>query len=218
MPKQVDHDARRAQLAEAAIAAIDAKGLDAVRLRDVAAAANLTTGAVVHYLPSKDAVLAAALEEVAARTLARVAATRGAPLIDNALSYLPLDAASMRDTRVQFQFWGRAVDNPALRAIHQRWYDALRAGVADEITPHLPRKEADAVADAIIAAVDGIALRAVLEPGAWDEARCRRTLKILIGHLAEDKAEAEAGAGAESGAGGNAPPAAAPSTPDEETA
>lgn len=49
---------------------------------------------------------------------------------------------------------------------------------------HLPPDEAAAVADAIIAAVDGVALRAVLEPGAWDAARCRRTLEILIGDIA----------------------------------
>ena len=62
MPKLVDHDARRAEIAAAAADAIDEQGLDRVRLVDVARRASCTTGAVSHYFPGKDAVLEAALD------------------------------------------------------------------------------------------------------------------------------------------------------------
>ena len=64
MPKLVDKDARRRELAQAAIAAIVERGLDNVRLVDVAAQAGCTTGALQHFFgPSagKDAVLRLAL-------------------------------------------------------------------------------------------------------------------------------------------------------------
>src|SRR5438045_616199 len=71
MPKQVDAAAQRRAIAGAAIAVIDGAGLDGARLRDVARAANVTTGAVTHYFDDKDAVLEAALEEVVRRILAK---------------------------------------------------------------------------------------------------------------------------------------------------
>ena len=64
MPKIVDHQERRAEISAAAARAIDEQGLDRVRLVDVARRAACTTGAVSHYFPHKEAVLAAALEHV----------------------------------------------------------------------------------------------------------------------------------------------------------
>ena len=64
MPKIVDHDQRRTEIAAAAARAIDEQGLDKVRLVDVARRASCTTGAVSHYFQDKDAVLGAALEHV----------------------------------------------------------------------------------------------------------------------------------------------------------
>jgi len=66
----VDHDESRAQIAAAAVVAIDELGLDRVRLVDVAKRASCTTGAVRHYFPDKDAVLGVATSIPDAQQLA----------------------------------------------------------------------------------------------------------------------------------------------------
>ncbi|HAH08970.1 MAG TPA: TetR family transcriptional regulator, partial [Alphaproteobacteria bacterium] len=48
MPKQVDHELQRQSISQAALSVIAAQGLEAARLRDVAEAAGVTTGAVTH--------------------------------------------------------------------------------------------------------------------------------------------------------------------------
>ncbi len=181
MPKIVDHDDRRRALARAAVDAVAASGLDGVKLSDIARAAGVTTGALAHYFPDKDAVLAAALEEVCSRLLLRLEADGVRIRIEDIANALPLDKASMKDWRVWLAYWGRAPFSESLRAIHQQYYqeieDALTAGFAKASkTPRL-------VAAAIIAAVDGVGTRATLEPEAWPPERQRALLSTLLGPL-----------------------------------
>src|SRR5580692_1468139 len=72
MPKVVDHDARRAELVDAAWRVIAAEGLEAATMRRIAQAAGCTTGRVTHYFYSKDDMLVAALREVHRRAAERM--------------------------------------------------------------------------------------------------------------------------------------------------
>src|SRR2546426_8612951 len=106
MPKLVDAVAQRRAIAGAAISVIDDVGLDGARLRDVARAANVTTGAVTHYFDGKGAVLEAALAEIVRRTLERMEAGRGskapkdvAAFIARVCLYLPTDEDSRQEWR-----------------------------------------------------------------------------------------------------------------------
>jgi len=179
MPKQVDHAERRSRLAEAAITAIDDRGLDAVRMVDVARAANLTTGAVVHYLHSKDDVLMAAFDQVGIRSARRLVETRGMDPVERAMAYLPHDAETAREWRVFLQFWGRGVSDAAFRERHRKGYEAIAGALREELA-RLNTHSAGLVADAMIAAVDGIAVRVAMEPDAWDTPRMRDTLAAVI--------------------------------------
>lgn len=179
MPKRVDHTERRSQLAAAAVRAIDDRGLEAVRLVDVAKAANLTTGAVVHYLSSKDDVLMAAFEQVGLRNVERMVETRGQGIVDRAMAYLPRDEETAREWRVFLQFWGRGVSDPAFRARHREGYEAISAALAGELAAEGVR-QSEVVADATIAIVDGIAVRVAMEPDAWPQERMRHTLAAAL--------------------------------------
>jgi len=192
MPKKVDHHQRRVQLAQAAVAAIDAHGLDAVRLVDVAQEAKLTTGAVMHYLSNKDEVLLAAFDEVCARTLMRLGGAVDGDLVDLALSYLPHDADTTREWRVFLQFWGRGVHDPAFRARHRVAYETIAEMLRIDLAARNV-SNASTVADAMIAAVDGVAVRVVMERDAWPPARIRATLSALLVPLIADN-RAPAGA------------------------
>ncbi len=179
MPKQVDHDQRRSQLADAAVTAIDVHGLDNVRLVDVAREAKLTTGAVVHYLNSKDDVLLAAFDRVARRNAERLEETRGMDPVDRALAYLPNSEETAREWRVFLQFWGRGVSDPAFRERHRAGYEALCDALRQELAAGGIR-DAAIVADAMVAGVDGIAVRVAMEPDAWDMTRMRKTVASFL--------------------------------------
>jgi len=180
-------------IAEAAISVINRAGLEGARLRDVARAANVTTGAVTHYFDGKDAVLEGTLEEIVRRTLARMEtpvdpASAGdvAAFIGRVCRYLPITQESREEWRVWLAFWGRAIADERLRGVHRRHYrnivdrlvDPLLALTATGPTPS--RERALKCADALVAAIDGVGTRATLEPDLWPPKRQRETLVTLL--------------------------------------
>jgi TetR/AcrR family transcriptional repressor of bet genes len=150
MPKIVDPNAQRKMIAAAAIAVIDAKGIDGAKLRDVARAANVTTGTIMHYFAGKHEMLAAVLEEIAGRTIERMQegnVTSDAftihTFINEAIYQLPITDEKRAEWRVWLAFCGAAIADPALKAIHRRHYrkivsrvmvllQRLRAAIAAE--------------------------------------------------------------------------------------
>jgi TetR/AcrR family transcriptional repressor of bet genes len=191
MPKLVDHVLQRRSIAEAAIRVIDRVGLDAARLRDVALEGQVTTGAVTHYFGSKDVVLEAAMAEVVRRILdsqsdQALAQPPVAGLIEAVAAFLPLDEDRLRDWRVWFAFWGRAAVDARFRALRRSYYADITASLTRSLTRlrdagQLGSRTPPAVlADAVIAAVDGIGVRATHEPGHWPADRQVATLRLLL--------------------------------------
>lgn len=193
MPKRVDLATQRQTITNAAISVITETGLDGARLRDVARAANVTTGAITHYFDSKDAVLEAALEEIVRRTLERmdVAPEPKTPVdvatfIRRVCAYLPVDEHSRREWRVWLAFWGRAIADERLRAVHRGHYSRIVERLIEPLlslrvsAPKLSRREVRRYADALIAAIDGVGTRATLEPELWPPQRQRETLTELL--------------------------------------
>ena len=191
MPKIVDHNVQRRTIAEAAIRVIDRVGLDAARLRDVAREGQVTTGAVTHYFGSKDDVLEAAMAEVVRRILDRQTdqALGRDPvdgLVEAAAAFLPLDEERLRDWRVWFAFWGRAAVEARYRALHRGYYADITASLTAslaalrEVGRLRARAEPAILADAIIAAVDGIGVRATHEPEHWPPERQVATLRLML--------------------------------------
>jgi TetR/AcrR family transcriptional repressor of bet genes len=178
MPRVTDHPERRAAFAEAAIDAIGVQGIEALRLRDVAARADATTGALTHYFDGKDELLKAALDTIMERLLAWMDAVPGPEagaeaILDGIAAGLPVGPEEARDWRVWLAFWGRAVASEALRDAHRAHYDRIVARlVADGFD--------ETSADALIAAVDGIGTRATMDPELWPAERQRATLARLV--------------------------------------
>src|SRR5256885_12824300 len=100
MPAIIDHDARRAALAEIAADLIAAEGLDAATVRRLAQAAGASTKVVSHYFQDKRALLLMTYRFAAADS-AESAAERAGPADARsyALSLLPTRPDMVRNWR-----------------------------------------------------------------------------------------------------------------------
>lgn len=191
MPKQVDHDARREEIAAAAARVVAAQGIDSLTSADLAAAAGCTVGALPHYYRGKDAILLAALQ-YARRSVANRAAAR-ASLGDGSLAEilsaaLPMDADSRRDARVWFAFFGRALNVPEIAREYRQRYRALERDALVLLEGRSWRDgwSPSEVLEAIFASLDGLAMRALIEPRAWPATRQRDVLARQIALLVDE--------------------------------
>ena len=190
MPKIVDHDARREAIAECAVRAVAEYGLDRVKLEHVAGFAGCTTGSLMHFYPSKRAILEAALQYVATRLAERYEAARDAANVVDALtSVLPLDETRQRDWRVWVSYFGIAGFQTRLREAHHDFYEENRRWVRDILEDAVARGEIrsglplDDIADQVIGLTDGIGVRANMDPDAWDASQQRALMASFVGLL-----------------------------------
>lgn len=116
MPKIVDHDERREEIAAAAWQVIARDGFDRLTMRSIAAEVGLAHSALARYFPDKESLLLAAF--LRTRAMAdegirkRTAGRRGlAALHDFCLTVLPFGEQGELHARVSFAFWNYAVQN-----------------------------------------------------------------------------------------------------------
>lgn len=175
MPKLVDADQRRGELAEAAARVIARSGIDGASLREVAAEAGWTTGALVHYFANKRELLAFTLQASLDRRRSR-RADRAALAPDQALramlfDALPTTAETTLHWTVTLAFAGQACSDPALAEIQRTAYRDFRAAVIELVSICDAHVDAGEESERLIALVDGIALQAVFDPEHWTERR-----------------------------------------------
>ena len=177
---------RRREIAEAAWRVVVRDGLDRASLRAVAREVGATTGSVTHHFADRDDLLATALDLVFERTVGDAdrdtSSLRGLDRIER-LVLAAMPTGDARDWQVWVAFLGYSVGRPALMARHRQRYSTLRALLADEI--HAARAEGATredisppeEADALVALVDGIGLRSVVDGKTPPTER----LRLLVG-------------------------------------
>mgnify|MGYP001598631387 CR=1 FL=1 len=112
MPRVVDHDARRRDIAAALLAVAARDGHDGVSSRAVARELGVAVGSLWHYFDGFDDVIRAAAAEVTRRTEDRIRAAteglRGLARLDAIMrEVLPVDAVTRTEAHVVVGFWGR---------------------------------------------------------------------------------------------------------------
>lgn len=112
MPRVVDHDERRRDIAAALLAVAARDGHDGVNSRAVARELGVAVGSLWHYFDGFDDVIRAAAAEVTRRTEERIrTATEGlrglARLEAIMREVLPVDATTRTEAHVVVGFWGR---------------------------------------------------------------------------------------------------------------
>jgi AcrR family transcriptional regulator len=192
MPKVVDHEERRAELAAAVWSIASREGLEAVTIRRVAEEAGWSTGALVHYFEAKEELLLFAFRTVAdrvGRRLAQAEERTSEPLElarAQLVEGLPLDAGRRAEVRVWFAFLGLALTRPALARAQRVTYRAWRDRIADRLRDAQERgdlrAEVDCAAEAValVALVDGLAIQATFEPRALSG---QRQVRLVDAHL-----------------------------------
>ncbi len=207
MPKIVNADARRELVADAVFQIIASRGLTQASLRTVAAVAGLALGSVRHYFDNQaelmefafrvnsERIHLRALESLERLEQDETSATRNDLMEKCALvleELLPLDEARRADAVVHMEFMLDARTNDGLLNAAQDDYRATGAIVGRVLlalmdsplatTGMVPIDEAER----LIALLDGLSLRMVLQP-AWaapeqGRATLRRHLATLLSH------------------------------------
>ena len=179
MPKVVDHESRRREIAEAVWRTVERRGLEAATVREIAAEAGYSTGVLAHYFGDKDELLTYALQVSVEDAVGRMRSTANAgesglaALRGGLHAVLPLDERGRAEWRVWLGFWGRAAGerSGALISEHERWYAPWREVVRELLEVCREEGSIPAVLDAglearmLVAFVDGLGIEAALEPG-----------------------------------------------------
>ncbi|KUM72498.1 TetR/AcrR family transcriptional regulator [Streptomyces curacoi] len=187
MPKTVDRDEQRRQIGAALLQLVAERGLDEVSVRTVAAATGRSPGAVQKYFSTKDEMLTFAAELAGERVERRMAGVDSALPLRQALrelilTTLPVDAERRAEATAQLAFAVRAAHHPGLAAIRRQVDQDIRQALAGWLESAGHTTHATAVADAVIALSDGLALRMLYTPQEHEHllAALDRSLDALI--------------------------------------
>lgn len=195
MPKIVDHDARREQIAVALWRVVRRDGIGAASVRSVAAEAGWSAGAVRYYFPDQAGLLAFAVELVTSRVGERIGRleTTGPP-VEQILRYLeeviPLDDERRAEFEVWFAFMAQSLAEteatgalrPHVETVHGRLFELCRdllAGLGDGL------RDLDLEAARLHALVDGVSLHIATNRAAMPPARVREILRRHLESLAK---------------------------------
>lgn len=143
MPKIVDVDQRRAEIARACWRVIVRHGIAGVTTRELAREAGIGTGVMFHYFPDKEAIIYAAFEELV-ETFRQQMRHNVAPAKTSlerlrlvALSNLPLQPERADEFGVWLSMWAHTYTSETLRLrqaeLYQNWRDILTNLIQDAI-------------------------------------------------------------------------------------
>lgn len=155
-------------MADAVLDVLVADGFEGVSVRKVAAAAGVSIGAVQHHFPTKDAMLAAAMELAAQRFQSRLA-SRLSPEMSPAdrLETLAVALISADDRDVSVAWILRmaraAVDEPTAGRHRADWSQVER-WLRELIAAAAPHADATDAATELLALLDGLSCSVAVEP------------------------------------------------------
>ncbi|MEU9732907.1 TetR family transcriptional regulator C-terminal domain-containing protein [Streptomyces sp. NPDC048002] len=184
---------RREELLRAAVGQIEARGVAAVRIADVAAALGVSNALVLYHFSTKEKLVAAAFAYAAEDDLAHLRKLLGRRttalrrLRTAVRWYAPTGQA--KGWRLWIEGWAAALREPALRevtqALDKEWKAALSEVIAEGVAAgefHCPDPAASALR--LTALLDGLAVQLTSYQGALSRARAQEWAdEALAGEL-----------------------------------
>ena len=171
MPKIGMEPLRRRALIDAAISAIGERGSLDVTMSDIAGRAGVSSALAHHYFGAKGDLLEATMRHLLAdlgrdsiTALSRAHTPRQRISAAIAVNF---SAAQFRQEIVQawLAFYVEAQKSTVLRRLLRVYARRLNSNLLSGLTPLMPRTEAERMAEAIAAMIDGLYIRRALKDG-----------------------------------------------------
>ena len=177
MTPRTTPEQRRERIARAAWTVMSERGLSAVSVRSIAAAADVSVGSLQHTFPTRADLIVYAAELMIDRVVARIAAEdQGGDPIDATLRIfahlLPLTPESRVEMDVNVALIAESRALPQLEEIRDEAHRALAEGcrrAIARVAPGLSAEESAQRAARLHALTDGIALHLLHTPAGGDQ-------------------------------------------------
>lgn len=192
MPRIVDREERRREIADAVFRVIGQEGMDAVSLRDVATEAGLSMGSIQHYFRTKDEMLLFALQHLRERVLRRFAAELAKLRNPSTKQYLrtvlrmllPTNADSRQEAIVNISFFASSVNNEHFtELLHEGYTNLLKATQAQLRHADESGELRDGVDVATEAALIFYEAQGLIGPILLGVITARQAMRLLDAHL-----------------------------------
>ncbi len=171
MPKLGVEPVRRRALIDATISAISERGTLDVTMSDIAGRAGVSSALAHHYFGAKDELLQATMRQLLAdlgrESVEALSRTRTPRERISAVIQVNFSAEQFREEIIHswLAFYVEAQKSAALRRLLRVYARRLHSNLMSGLVPLLPRKEADRMAEAIAAMIDGLYIRRALKDG-----------------------------------------------------
>ena len=188
MPKAVDHEQRREQIAQAACVVVASHGFEQATVVRIARAAGYTTGMLPHYFASKQDIILAALRLSLMRIEARLedAGSQGQDLLAVLTEALPIDKPRFTECAFWTAFWGQVSTDAEARRInawvHREYAKLFRKCIATHWpqSAHWPAALRAQVLVSIMTFINGLTASAVTSPADWPAAQQVEQLRLQL--------------------------------------
>lgn len=197
MPKIVDHDQRRRELAAAMWRVLYRDGIDGVTVRSVAEEAGLSKATLAHYFAGQNDLLLFAMSESIDKTATQL---RGSKLESADFNQFVAAVCQIVPTtparRMQSEIWlgvvARSQSDPELRASLAEINANVRDGIAELLTLMLGRGYISAErniageAQQLHALIDGLTLHTLTDPSAVSGTAIKEIIRHHLSDLSLD--------------------------------
>jgi TetR/AcrR family transcriptional repressor of bet genes len=203
MPKIVDHDQRRDEIALVACRVVADYGFDQATVVRIAREAGYTTGMVAHYFDTKQDIIIAALRLILRRIDERLTRAAGQSRPDLLLlltEALPVDAQRYTECAFWIAFWGQVSADKRLRRINawvHREYMRLFERCLARAWPEWGQWASatrDQVLRSVVTFINGLTAGAVVSQSDWPADKQIEQLRLQL-HLLRTGASAAAAVG-----------------------
>lgn len=207
MPKIVDHEQRRDEIALVACRVVAEHGFDQTSMVRIAREAGYTTGMLAHYFDSKQDIIIAALRLILRRIEERLTgspaqAAEGPDLLMLLTEALPVDEHRRIECAFWTTFWGQVPADKRLKRInswvHREYLRLFERCLAQcwRDWPRWPQQLRDQVLRSVVTFINGLTASAVANPGDWPADKQIEQLRLQLQLLHAWAMRAASGAGA----------------------
>jgi len=187
MPKIVDHEQRRDEIALIACRVVARHGFEQATIVRIARAAGCTTGMIAHYFDTKQEIIVAALRLILRRIEARLSqAGSAADLLTLLSEALPLDQTRYMECAVWMAFWGQVPADKRLKRInawlHREYLRLFERCLARSFREwhKWPAATRDQLLRSIVTFINGVTASTVASRAEWPATRQIEQLRLQL--------------------------------------